>query len=122
MAERTHRIRLTGAWERSERGEWLRHFGCPSGLDGNQRVRLVVSRRSQDPKFRLNGRPLGLPEDRKDGEQTWDVTSLLVARNRLILLPEPDIGLPPTAGRSPLPASFGEVLLEIVAGRMVNNA
>ncbi len=122
MAERTHRIRLTGAWERSEQGEWLRHFVCPSGLDGNQRVRLVVSGRSQEPQLRLNGQPLGLPESRKDREQAWDVTSLLVARNRLILLPEPDIDLPPAAGRSPLPAGFGEVLLEIVDRRMVNNA
>lgn len=122
MAGDVHVIRLTAAWERSEQGDWLRQFGCPAGLDGSQRLSLVVVGSAQTPPLRLNGTPLGPPIMREPGRWAWEVTSLLVPRNRLEWPADADLGPPPATGRGPLPTSFGEVQLEIVEGMAVNNA
>ncbi len=122
MAREVHVIRLTAAWERSEQAGWVRQFGRPSGLGGDHRVCLVLDSPPGELQLRLNDVPLG-PPDRVEAERmAWNVTTLLLPRNRLELGSHADLGPPPPAGRGPLPSAFGEVLLEIVAESDVNNA
>lgn len=113
MAEGVHEIRLTAAWERSETGGWLRSFGIPSGLDGGAQVRLVVVGGRTDLQPRLNGRLLGAAASIDEDRSAWEVTRLLARRNSLEFSVIGDAAAPPLTGRLPLPAIYGEVLLEI---------
>lgn len=122
MTDEGHGIRLTAAWERSETAGWQRHFGRPSGIDGGQRVWLVLEGQSDEPALQLNGAPLGAPDQAEPNRWAWEVTSLLRSRNRLELASHPQLGRPPEVGRAPLPSAFGDVLLQIVDGCDVNNA
>ena len=122
MADEGHTIRLTAAWERSEAAGWQRHFGRPAGIDGGQRVWLVLEGQAREPILQLNGTPLGAADRTEPDRWAWEVTSRLQSRNRLELAPHPQLAPPPETGRAPLPPAFGEVLLQIVDGCDVNNA
>ncbi len=113
MAEGVHEIRLTAAWEQSETGGWLRSFGMPSGLDGGAQVWLVVLGGRTDLQPSLNGRLLGAAASVDEDRSAWEVTQLLARRNSLEFSVIGDAAAPPPTGRLPLPAVYGEVLLEI---------
>jgi len=58
-----------------------RHFGRPTGLDANERVRLVIEPLAATGTARLNGQPLGAISAGVTFE--IDVTAQLTARNLL---------------------------------------
>ncbi len=121
-----HRIGLSRAWHvREADGDappnWSRSFGRPTGLEGADRVLLVVEGADVAANLTLNGIRLGRPS----GFQTraeFDVTSLLLPRNELLLSPDGDRSPPDgegceasaTADRQSLWRALGDVSLEIV--------
>lgn len=122
MNHETHAIRLTAAWERSERGHWQRSFGRPSGLTAEHRVLLIVAGATELPRLLLNGMPLGVADEGDPRRHVWDVTGRLAHRNTLEWVRERGNGEPPASGRTALPRACGEVAVEILETPSVNNA
>jgi hypothetical protein len=105
----THHIHLRKPWNcrRSLDGVvWERRFNKPTGLDGGQRVFVVVENAVGDGIILFNGRSLGPLSSSRDATR-YEVTAELDLHNRLEILLEP---MAPE-GESELPA---EVRLEIV--------
>lgn len=120
-----HSIHLGAAWEPPAPSvggatEWTRRFGSPAGLGPGDRVLLVVVRAEVPCELVLNGvalppLPAGAPR------WTCDITSLLRARNELVVAvtvtgagrPSPEAAGAPQL-RGPLPAACGRVGIEIV--------
>jgi hypothetical protein len=109
-----HVIRLRAPWEIEALAKppgtvrCVRHFNKPTGLDGRQRVWLVVDGPVLPARIALNGQTVGqasgLPPS---GAPTRnDITSLLAARNKI------EIELVTPEGGDPL-VSLGDVRMEI---------
>ena len=61
---------------------YSRRFGCPTGLQPEDRVELLVERVDALAQVTVNGKPLG--EIRfSDGARQWQIAHLLQARNLL---------------------------------------
>lgn len=121
-----HRIGLSQAWQvREADGDapprWSRSFGRPTGLGEADRVLLVVEGADVVAELTLNGIRLGRPSDSRPRSE-FDVTSLLLPRNELLLAPDgarcPQGGeeseASTKADRRSLWRPLGEVSLEIV--------
>jgi hypothetical protein len=128
-----HTIRLRGPWqisafpptgdlvilETNVPGDWasalgseyrgqaryVRRFGLPTNLDPEERVIVVVGDVIERATIELNGAMLGRLVQ-SDGEQRYEVTSLLQPRNELVIVVE---------AREALGGILGEVKLEICA-------
>lgn len=115
-----HAIRLQSAWEPPTQGSaaWTRRFGRPAGVEPGQTVWLVIAGSRIASSVDLNGAGLPTPA----GALRWahDITPLLRDRNVLEIrsqVPFEQNGGVGDGGRQPLPAAFGVIGLEIVAGR-----
>ena len=107
-----HRIRLCAAWEVTAGGTvWTRSFGRPSGITGTDRLWIVIGRPAACTAL-LNGRPLP-PVPAGDAEWRHDVTADLRTRNELRLEFADSPGAVRGDGRSTLPDSLGDVVIEI---------
>jgi len=121
-----HRIGLSKAWQvREADGDappsWSRSFGRPTGLEGADRVLLVVEGADVDAELTLNGIRLGRPSGSQLRSE-FDVTSLLRPRNELLLVPgvapspqaDAESTVSTRAERQTLWRPLGDVSLEIV--------
>jgi glycosyl hydrolase family 2 len=109
-----HVIRLRAPWD----AEWLqeasgavrctRHFNRPTGIEGGDRVWLVIEGLNCSAAVSLNDIPVGRASRLPIGEPParFDITPHLQPRNRIA------IDLADPTGDDPL-ASLGEVRLEI---------
>jgi hypothetical protein len=83
-----HRIRLRGPWQREPlagfagRVRFRRRFGYPGRIDDYERVWLTFAAVVGSAEVQLNGQPLGRFEG---GDAEFDVTTLLRARNEVIV-------------------------------------
>ncbi|NUQ65201.1 MAG: hypothetical protein HUU20_22270 [Pirellulales bacterium] len=104
-----HRIRLREPWRRKltkEGVRWERKFNRPTGLEGKERVWVVVEHLRGGGEVRLNGRFLG-GITAESGEGRFEITGQLEIHNLLTLLVA---GMP-----TPLPPALpGAVRLEII--------
>jgi len=97
-----HRIRLGPPWEatvEAGRTHWVRRFGRPRTLSPQERIWLVCDALPRETEVSLNDTNLGVAPG---GPFAADITRLLAARNRVVLL---------TSSATPV----GEVALEIRA-------
>ena len=98
---------------------YTRHFGCPTGLEEEDRVVLVVQRVDAFATIALNAQPIGIVPAGGHAARL-DVSSLLKPRNQLAILVELPEVTPESAplarpGREGLPGGLvGEVFLEII--------
>jgi hypothetical protein len=98
---------------------YTRHFGCPTGLEQEDRVMLVVQRADAFATIALNAQPIGIvPAGGRAAR--LDISTLLKPRNQLAILVElpevtPDSAPLARPEREGLPGGLvGEVLLEII--------
>ena len=112
-----HIIRLRGPWEIDPLEDALgtvrcvRHFNKPTGIDGGERVWLVIEGLACTATISLNAALVGQASRSSpdDVPARFDITPLLAARSKI----EIDLQLP--KGSEPL-ACLGEVRLEIEPG------
>jgi hypothetical protein len=113
-----HTIRLRGPWQNEplEGAEGTvrctRHFNKPTGLDGGERVWLVIDGIASAATISLNGAAVGQVSHVSPGDAPtrFDITPLLLARSKI------EIDLQLLQGSEPL-ACLGEVRLEIASRR-----
>jgi hypothetical protein len=112
----THTIRLRDPWDATHQADGMvrfsRHFNRPTGLDGGDRVWLVIEGAAPPLAVSLNGHHVGqasrLPAHiaaTSGRESHYEITPLLQPRNKL------EIDLP--ASPSDAPSALGLVRLEI---------
>jgi hypothetical protein len=98
---------------------YTRHFGCPTSLEEEDRVVLVVQRVDAFATIALNAQPIGIAPSGGHAARL-DVSTLLGPRNQLAILVELPEVTPESAsldrpGREGLPGGLvGEVFLEII--------
>jgi hypothetical protein len=85
------------------RARFIRRFGLPTNLEPQERVFLVMGPLLEQGSVELNGVALGR-QSLIDGQQRYDVTSLLKPRNELVICVE---------SREDTGGIRGEVKLEI---------
>jgi hypothetical protein len=125
VADEVHAIRLSAAWETAGRGVWMRRFGFPSGITDAHQIWLVVENVGRLLGVTLNGHRLTPAEPAEAcvrRRRGWEVTTMLSQRNELTLVVPADEPEPPRQGRCPLPAEVGEVRLEILSTRGLDDA
>jgi len=112
-----HVIHLRAPWkvqplEKSSNSvRCTRHFNKPTGLDGGERVWLVIEGLASTAAALLNDAPVGQASRWSSGDPParFDITPLLEQRNKI----EIDLACP--AGGDPV-TCLGEVRLEIASG------